>query len=79
MGRDDGWYVWFLGMALVIGLFALTATFVIAHDEPVRKQQCERVTGGWMCTFPTSGLPARVFVQAYEDGSARVVAIDPDK
>lgn len=37
-----------------------------------------QVPGGWWCSFPTSGRTARVYVTAYEDGSARVVALDPD-
>jgi hypothetical protein len=36
------------------------------------------VTGGWYCQVPTPGRLARVHVTAFEDGSARVVALDPD-
>lgn len=36
------------------------------------------LVGSWYCQVPTPGRPARVHVTAFEDGSARVVALDPD-
>lgn len=39
---------------------------------------CTQHPGGLVCTVPTPAIPARVVIQAWEDGSARAWAIDPD-
>lgn len=48
------------------------------RPEPARCTRDPLVRGAWLCTFPTPARPARVYVTAWEDGSARAVAIDPD-
>jgi hypothetical protein len=43
---------------------------------PNTQPACELVGGGWLCVFPTPGYPARVVVEAYEDGGARAFAVE---
>lgn len=71
-------------LAAVAALAALTGAGV-GHltgqqDARAASEQvtCAQHPGGLVCTVPTPAIPARVVVQAYEDGSARVWAIDPD-
>lgn len=59
----------------VAGIGTATGHHAAAHASCSADAQ---VPGGWWCTFPTSARTARVYVTAYEDGSARVVALDPD-
>lgn len=39
---------------------------------------CEWSAPEWRCMVATPGVPAVVAIHAYEDGSARVAAHDPD-
>ena len=57
-----------------------------AHPGTATKERPPRCTPThimpheWRCTFPThSHLRATVYVKTWEDGSARAVAIDPDR
>ena len=53
-----------------------------ADKQPVKPgPRCTRTAlpGEYRCTFPThSHLRAVVYVQTYEDGSARTISVDPD-
>jgi len=65
----------------IIGGTAYVSSATDAPADPGTSPGCQRdqyVTGGWYCQVPTPGRPARVHITAWEDGSARVVALDPD-
>lgn len=76
--------LWLATAGAFAALAAGTAYVSYATDgpaDPGTYPGCQRdpiVLGGWYCTVPTPGRPARVHVTAFEDGSARVVALDPD-
>ena len=70
-------------VAVVGGILALYATADATEPAPaapvtVRCIPDPLVPGARFCAIPTSGRPAVIHVTAWEDGSARVVAIDPD-
>lgn len=67
-----------LGAAVVASGAHLVA--FSSPDRPVAPRAvCEPPVAGWArCVVPSPGVPAVVLVQAFEDGSARVVALDPD-
>ena len=68
-----------IGALALCGFTAGVVTVTRSLDEPTRRSECTRLsTGVWSCTFTTSGRAARVMVRAFEDGSARAVALDPD-
>lgn len=70
-------------VAVVGGLVALYATADAVRPAPaapavVRCIPDPLAPGSRFCAIPTSGRAAVIHVTAWEDGSARVVAIDPD-
>jgi hypothetical protein len=70
--------------AAVVALAGAAAYVSHATDgppDPGTSLGCQRdpiVAGGWYCQVPTPGRMARVYITAWEDGSARAVALDPD-
>jgi hypothetical protein len=69
---------------LASGAIALTIAGIgyAAHPAAKPPAKCaptKIIPGEFRCTFPThSHLRAVVYVQTFEDGSARAIAIDPD-
>jgi len=49
-------------------------------DDKPTGATCTRTAlpGEYRCTLPTSGRPAVVFVETFEDGSSRAFPVDPD-
>lgn len=68
-------------VAALAGGTAYVSSATDGPADPGTSPGCQRdpiVAGGWYCQVPTPGRMARVHVTAWEDGSARVVALDPD-
>lgn len=68
------------GVALADSYVGAKAPTLPRAAQPVVSMPCTlRANGTLRCTLETQGRPVVLIVRAWEDGSARVGVVDPDR